>query len=51
MRETIGDSRKGSKNANAKPVTVNGVTYQTRKECLEILGITKRQLYKILGEI
>lgn len=51
MRETIGDSRKGSKNANSKPVTVNGVTYQTRKECLEILGITKRKLYKILGEI
>jgi len=50
MRETIGDSRKGSKNPNAKPVVVYGKSYTTRKECLEDLGISKRQLYKILGE-
>lgn len=51
MRETIGDSRKGSKNANAKPITLYGKTYATRKECLEDLNISKRQLYKILGEL
>lgn len=51
MRETIGDSRKGGKNANAKPITIDGVTYHTRKECLETLNITKRKLYKILGEL
>jgi len=50
MKATIGDSRKGSKNPNAKPVTVYGKTYTTRKECLEDLGISKRELYKILGE-
>jgi group I intron endonuclease len=51
MRATIGDSRKGSKNPNAKPVTVYGKSYTTRKECLEDLGITKRKLQRILGEI
>lgn len=50
MRKTIGDSRKGSNNPNAKPVTVYGISYATRKECLENLGINKRTLYKILGE-
>jgi group I intron endonuclease len=51
MKSTIGDSRKGSKNPNAKPVTVYGKSYTTRKECLEDLGISKRKLQRILGEI
>jgi group I intron endonuclease len=51
MRATIGDSRKGSKNPNAKPVTVYGKSYTTRKECLEDLGISKKKLQRLLGEI
>lgn len=50
MKQTIGNSRKGTKNANAKPVTINGCAYGTRKECLEKLGISKRKLKQILGE-
>ena len=50
IKTTIGDSRKGSNNPNAKSVTINGITYLTHKECRESLGISKRQLYKILGE-
>lgn len=44
-------NRKGSENPNAKSVILNGVFYKTRKECMESLGITKRKLYTILGEI
>lgn len=51
MRATIGDSRKGSKNPNAKPVTVYGKSYTTRRECIEDLGISKRKLQRLLGEI
>ena len=50
MKKTIGDSRKGSGNPNAKPITLYGKTYSTRKECLEDLKISKSKLYKILGE-
>lgn len=53
VRETIGDSMEGSNNANAKSITVDGVTYQTHKECMEQLGLSKRQLKKLkqsLGE-
>jgi group I intron endonuclease len=50
IKTTIGDSRKGSNNPNAKSVTINGITYLTHKECRESLSISKRQLYKILGE-
>jgi group I intron endonuclease len=50
MRATIGDSRKGEKNPRAKPITVNGVTYSTRKECMTALGMNKPQFYKFLGE-
>lgn len=49
MRRTIGDSRKGSNNPNNKPVTIYGKTYASRKECLAVLNISKRHLYKILG--
>ena len=51
MRATIGDSRKGSKHPCAKPVTIYGVTYNSRVECMQDLGITKYQFYKILGEV
>jgi hypothetical protein len=50
MKKTIGDSRKGSNNPNAKPIKIYGKTYLTRKECLEDLKISKSKLYKILGE-
>ena len=49
MKKTIGDSRKGSKHPCAKPVTINGVTYKSRVECMAELGINKRKFYKILG--
>lgn len=50
IKETIGDSRKGSQHHCAKPTIINGVTYKSRVECMQDLGINKRQLYKILGE-
>ena len=40
----------GHTNGSAKPVTLNGITYSTRKECCEALSITKHKLYKLLGE-
>ena len=51
MRETIGDSRKGGKHPGAKSVILNGVTYPSRVECMAALGISRRKLYNILGEI
>lgn len=42
--------RSGSKNPRAKQVTINNVTYATQKECIEALKISKRNLYKLLGE-
>jgi len=50
IRQTIGDSRKGSLNANAKPVTIYGKTYSTQKECLADLNISRNKLIKLLGE-
>lgn len=50
MRETIGDSRKGSLNPRAKSITVHDVTYTTYKECMKALGMNKKQFYKFLGE-
>ena len=49
IKTSIGDSRKGAKNPNAKPITLFGVTHSTRKECMQALNISKQQLYKILG--
>lgn len=46
--------RKGALSASAKSITVDGVTYQTHKECMEQLGLSKRQLKKLkqsLGEL
>jgi hypothetical protein len=40
----------GAEHPCAKPVTINGVTYSTRKECMSKLGISKKKLYKLLGE-
>ena len=48
-REKYG--HKGNTNGSAKPVTLNGITYSTRKECCEVLSITKHKLYKLLGEV
>lgn len=50
MKNTIGDNRKGSKNPNSKSITLDGVTYSTRKECMESLKLNKKQFYKLLGE-
>jgi group I intron endonuclease len=43
--------RSGSMNPRAKKVTVDGIVYGTRKECMEKLNISKRKLNKLLGEI
>jgi hypothetical protein len=40
----------GSSNGSAKPVTVNGISYATRKECCNMLNISKSKLYRLLGE-
>ena len=40
----------GAANGCAKPVILNGVKYATRKECCQILNISKSKLYKMLGE-
>lgn len=50
IKETIGDSRKGANNPRAKSIEINGVIYSTRKECMESLGMNKKQFYKFLGE-
>ena len=42
--------RSGSNNPRAKKVTINNVTYNTQKECMEALKISKRKLYTLLGE-
>lgn len=49
MKNNLPD-RSGSNNPRAKKVTINGVTYNTHKECLKSLDISKRKLYKLLGE-
>lgn len=49
-RNSIGDSRKGSKNPRAKSITIYGVTYATQKECMEALGINKYRFYKLIGD-
>jgi group I intron endonuclease len=50
IKATIGDSRKGEKNPRAKPITIYGVTYSTRKECMKALGLNKKSFYKLIGE-
>jgi|LakMenEpi03Aug12_release.lakeMendotaPanAssembly.Ray.scaffolds.fasta_scaffold287011_2 group I intron endonuclease len=40
----------GSSNGSAKSVTLNGVSYSTRKECCQMLNISKSKLYRLLGE-
>lgn len=49
MKSKLPD-RSGSKNPRAKQVTINNFTYDTQKECMEALKISKRNLYKLLGE-
>jgi len=49
IRKTIGNSRKGNNNPNAKQITVNGVVYLTQKECMKVLNLSKHQM-KILKE-
>lgn len=43
-------NRFGGLNSNAKRITFGGVTYDTKKECMEKLKISKRKLNKLLGE-
>ena len=43
-------NRTGSANSNAKPITMNGVTYNSRIECMKALHLSKRKFYKITGE-
>jgi hypothetical protein len=51
IRDTIGDSRKGSNNGNATTIALYGITYKTHKECMESLNLTKRQLKQIKLEL
>jgi len=51
IRNTIGDSRKGSLNNNACLVELYGKTYGTKKECYTELGISKRKLNQILEDL
>jgi group I intron endonuclease len=50
IRSTIGNSRQGCNHPQAKTITIDGVTYATRKECMIALGLNKRSFYKLLGE-
>lgn len=50
IRATIGDSRKGSLHPRAKPIIFNGVSYGSKVECMQKLGIAKHKLNKLLGE-
>ena len=43
-------NRTGGMNPNARKITFNGVTYDTLNDCREKLQISKRKLYKLLGE-
>jgi len=47
IRDTIGDSRKGKYNANARSITIDNIAYQTHKECMQQLGLSKRKLKKL----
>jgi len=47
----IKKSRKGSKNNNACPVELYGKKYGTKKECYTSLGISKKKLNQILGDL
>lgn len=46
MRSSFGP-RNDSNNANSKPITINGVTYNTHKECMNTLGLSKHQIKKL----
>jgi group I intron endonuclease len=51
IRDAIGDSRKGSKNPKAMPVTFRGKSFGCKKDCAEFFNISKYKLNKLLGEI
>lgn len=38
-------------NSNAKPVTINGITYPLMKSAMVALGLNRKQLLKLLGEV
>jgi len=50
IKATIGDSRKGSKNSNSKPVLFRGKEFGCKKDCAEYFNISKYKLNKLLGE-
>lgn len=41
---------KGLNHPCLKPVTIDGITYPSRKECMAVLGISKTKLYRLIGE-
>jgi len=41
---------KGENNPNAKKITIDGITYNTYKECMNVLNISRRKLLKLLGD-
>jgi hypothetical protein len=49
MKANLPD-RSGANSPSAKPIDLNGVTYSTRNECMQSLGLNKRQFYKLIGE-
>lgn len=42
-------AKKGKPSSNRKPITVNGVTYESMAQAREKLHIGQRKIYKILG--
>lgn len=50
MRESVKLRLAGIANPSNKPITVNGVTYDSRKQCMEALGLTKYTFYKLQKE-
>jgi len=48
IKKTIGNTRKGGLNPNAKPVLINGILFNTKKDAKTSLGLTTRELNKIL---
>ena len=46
----IAKNRGSERNPNAKPVTINGITYPLMKSAMIALGLNRKQLLKLLGE-
>lgn len=47
IKKALAANKKGNVHPSIKPVTINGITYSSHKECMLILGISKYQLTKL----